>query len=127
MTEEKKVLEAMLKDSQDATKKIADKLEAIRRDEEEKSLVPLRDAARRAHDLLCPFNHTDGCSWGYEGDSWRGAEHVNWLRKVNRLVNGDSVTRGRFTIDQINVTLDAVEKLKKIVPTAMDLIRRGFN
>jgi len=127
MTEEKKVLEAMLKDSQDATKKISDKLEAIRRDEEEKSLVPLRDAARRAHDLLCPFNHTDGCSWGYEGDSWRGAEHVNWLRKVNRLVNGDSVTRGRFTIDQINVTLDAVEKLKKIVPTAMDLIRRGFN
>lgn len=126
MTEEKKLLEAQLRDAQKAAQQVRDRLEAINRAEAAEKLEPLKATAARAHDLLCPFNHTDGCSWGYEGNSWESDAHSRWLRKIDTLVNGNSYDKPRATLSEINIVLDAVEGLKPKVRTAIDLIRRGL-
>jgi len=100
-------------------------LEAQRADEDKK-LEPLKATAERAHDLLCPFNHTDGCSWGYEGSNWKSSEHSRWLRKIDMLTNGDSYTKPVATLEEINIVLDAMADLKPKVKTALSLIRRGL-
>jgi hypothetical protein len=125
-TEEKKLIEAQLKDAQKVQQGLADRLEVIKRMEADAKLGPLKDTAARAHDLLCPYNHTDGCSWGYENGSWKSSEHSRWLRKIDALVNGDSYTPAKATLAQINIVLDAIADLKPKVSTAMELIRRGL-
>jgi hypothetical protein len=46
----------------------------------------LREIAGLFHSMMCPYNHTDGCGWGYEedtgGDRWRLSSHAEWLRKT---------------------------------------------
>lgn len=126
MSEEKKLLEAQLRDQEKVLQATRDRLEAMRKAEEAEKLEPLKATAERAHDLLCPFNHTDGCSWGYEGNSWRGSAHSAWLRKINTLVNGDSYTRPKTNLTEINLVLDAIAEVKPKVPTALDLLRRGL-
>ena len=41
------------------------------------------------HSLLCRWNHTDGCSWEYEGtkgiDDWRGHAHSKYLEKAVKV------------------------------------------
>jgi hypothetical protein len=126
MTEEAKMLEAQLKDVQAAARKMSDRLDAIKRAEADAKLEPLKATAARAHDLLCPYNHTDGCSWGYEGGSWQSDAHSRWLRKMDLLVNGNSYDKPKATLAEINIVLDAVADLKPKVRTALDLIRRGL-
>lgn len=125
-TEEKKLLEAQLADAQKASRRLTERLEKIKRDEEDAKLEPLKATAERAHDLLCPFNHTDGCSWGYEGNSWKSDAHSRWLRKIDALVNGTSYDKPKATLSEINIVLDAVVDLKPKVKTALELIRRGL-
>jgi hypothetical protein len=126
MTDEKKLLEAQLKDAQDIARKARERLDVIERKEAAERLEPLKATAARAHDLLCPYNHTDGCSWGYEGDSWSGDAHSRWLRKIDGLANGGPYEKPKATLAEINLVLDAVEDLKPKVKTAIDLIRRGL-
>lgn len=42
------------------------------------------------HDMLCRWNHTDGCSWYYEGTTarpdWGGHAHGEYLGKALRVV-----------------------------------------
>lgn len=125
-TAEKKLLVAQLEDAQKAARAMQDRLEAIRRKEEAEKLEPLKATAERAHDLLCPYNHTDGCSWGYEGDSWQSSAHSQWLRRMDTLVNGGVYDKPKATLEEINTILDAIAGLKPRVKTALELIRRGL-
>jgi len=125
-TEEKKLLEAQLADAQKEARGLAERLEAIKRTEEDAKLGPMKDTAQRAHDLLCPYNHTDGCSWGYENGHWQGDAHSRWLRRIGVLVNGNGYDKPKATLAEINIVLDAVADLKPKVNTALDLIRRGL-
>ena len=126
MSEEKKLLEAQLADAQKIASATRDRLEAIKRAEDEAKLEPLKVTAERAHDLLCPYNHTDGCSWGYENGSWQSDAHSRWLRRIDVLVNGGSYDKPKATLSEINLVLDAVADLKPKVRTALDLLRRGL-
>ena len=126
MTDEQKLLEAQLADQQKAIRATQDRLEAMRVADEAARLEPLKATAARAHDLLCPYNHTDGCSWGYEGDQWTGQAHNLWLRKINQLVTSTAYEKPTTTLAEVNTVLDAVEALKPKVRTALDLIRRGL-
>lgn len=126
MTNEAKLLAAQLKDTQDAARKLKERLDAIERAEAAAKLEPLKATAERAHDLLCPYNHTDVCSWGYEGNSWQSDAHNRWLRRIDSLVNGDSYNKPKATLSEINIVLDAVADLKPKVGTALDLIRNGL-
>ncbi|MCC7173403.1 MAG: hypothetical protein IT459_23360 [Planctomycetes bacterium] len=58
--------------------------------------LPLRAVAKAAHDLLCRWNHTDGCGWGYEEGSdpnsdacWNGWAHKRWLSAVETIVRSE--------------------------------------
>ena len=126
MSEEKKLLEAQLADAQKIASATRDRLDAIKRAEDEAKLEPLKATAERAHDLLCPYNHTDGCSWGYENGSWQSDAHSRWLRRIDVLVNGNSYDKPKATLSEINLVLDAVADLKPKVRTALDLLRRGL-
>ena len=125
-TEEMKLIASQLADTDAARQKLAARLETLKREQEAAKLEPLKETAARAHDLLCPFNHTDGCSWEYEGGSWQSDAHTRWLRKIDMLVNGDNYTKPKATLEEINIVLDAVADLKPKVRTALDLIRRGL-
>ena len=37
------------------------------------------------HKHNCHWNHTDGCSWEYEGNDWVQPAHALWLKKANKL------------------------------------------
>jgi len=124
--EEKKLIEAQLADARKLSQSLADRLNAIKRAEEDAKLGPLKATADRAHNLLCPYNHTDGCSWEYEGNNWQADSHSRWLRKIDALVNGNSYDKPKATLAEINIVLDAVSDLKPKVKTALDLIRRGL-
>lgn len=66
-----------------------EKAKAIQQDLELEELKPL---AEQAHDLLCGWNHTDGCGWHYEIDrdktgpvhNWRSHSHASWLERVKK-------------------------------------------
>lgn len=126
MTEEEKVITAQLKDAQDVARKLSQSLEKLKRKEADAKLEPLKTTAARAHDLLCPYNHTDGCGWEYEQGSWQSDAHSRWLRRIDTLVNGNTYDKPKATLSEINIVLDAVEELKPKVKTALDLIRRGL-
>lgn len=46
--------------------------------------------ARELHDMLCTWNHTDGCGWFYEmknkQDDWGGNTHGEYLNRARRLM-----------------------------------------
>ena len=49
----------------------------------------IKKLATKLHDALCTYNHTDGCSWGYEypktaGDEeyWFRSEHSRWVERA---------------------------------------------
>ena len=126
MEEEMKLLEAQLKDQQKVAQATKERLEILKIKEADAKLEPLKATAQRMHDLLCPYNHTDGCSFDYEGNNWKARSHYEWLTKVEKLVVGDSYTKARTNVTEINTILDAIEGIKKSIPTAFDLIQRGF-
>jgi len=126
MSEEKKLLESQLNDAQKAMRGMQEKLERINRAEADARLDPLKRTAERAHNLLCPYNHTDGCSWEYENGSWQSDAHSRWLRKIDTVVNGNSYDRPKASLEDVNVVLDAIADLKPKVSTAIELIRRGL-
>lgn len=91
---------------------------------------PLRELAKRMHDLLCEYNHTDGCSWGYEGDygedAWAEPTHKRWLAHAENLVLHGARDQSPITLQEIGAVLDAVEKLKAAHPRGLWLVRRGL-
>lgn len=93
---------------------------------DEARMEPLKKLAARAHDALCQYNHTDGCSWGYEEgapDPWRCDAHTRWLRRYDRLINGTNYDRPVCTLVEAETVIAAVEGLKPKVRTALSLLR----
>jgi len=47
--------------------------------------------ARQLHNLLCHWNHTDGCGWYYEvknkKEDWTGQAHDRYLGKARMLIH----------------------------------------
>ena len=101
-------------------------LEAAREQEAEKRREPLRALVVRAHNCLCQWNHTDGCSWGYEENSpdpWKCDAHHRWLNHYDRLLNGSSYEKPVATLEEVGTIIDAVEALKPKMRTALWLLR----
>ena len=113
LEEEEARLRKQLETSQERLKKAKDK----QRNEELADLKPL---AIKAHDVLCTWNHIDGCGWHYEIDkqgnhSWEGkySAHARWLANVEKWLEhkkfGSSLTPERLT-----EILDLIAKGKAI-------------
>ncbi len=125
-----KQLEEEARNARALARSAEEKLEAARIKARAAQREPLKAIAKRAHDCLCPYNHTDGCSWGYEedgrSDPWSGHAHVRWLSHFDRLVNGLPGERPRTSIKEIEAILTAFEGLKASAPNALYLIRQGL-
>lgn len=59
--------------------------------EEEAALNDIQKLAIILHEQKCNLNHTDECSWGYEGKpndntTWHKWTHHKWLEQAGKLL-----------------------------------------
>jgi hypothetical protein len=121
-------LKKRAEEARELARKLQDEFERAESAQEEARREPLKCVAERAHSLLCPYNHTDGCGWGYE-KGWLYGEHNRWLTHYSDLVNGSRyrVNEPKMTLDEIGKILDAFEALQKSIPKAAYLFRHSMN
>ncbi len=122
-------LKQQLENAQNQSRAIQQQIIEATKEEEAARLAPLRETAERAHRLLCPHNHTDGCSWEYEAGAashWDCDAHKRWLGYVDRMVTGNSYHPAFTNLEELNIVLDAIEEIKPKVPTALKILRTGF-
>jgi len=59
--------------------------------EEAKLESPDKQLATELHNMLCTWNHTDGCGWFYEfnnkKDNWTSDAHGTYLKKAQKLIH----------------------------------------
>lgn len=97
-----------------------------------KRQIGLRPLAITAHSLLCCYNHTDGCSWGYEeGENvdWNYGEHARWLDKIEKILQDNKAFGPVMTKDRMSEILVSFEKIKSKYPDTimlLDKLRRGY-
>lgn len=126
--DEIKELERKAQEAHTASVKAQQALENARAKAAAARMEPLKALVVRAHKCLCPWNHTDGCSWGYEEDStdeWQGQAHDRWLRHYDELVNGSRYGKAQVTVSELETMIATVEGLQPKVRTALWLIRQG--
>lgn len=92
---------------------------------------PLRALAARAHALLCQYNHTDGCGWGYEGEDgdaiWsqqnRYGAHARWLKSTENVLK-----ECHLTLEQLDELLTALDTVRLVQPQWFRIITllRGY-
>jgi hypothetical protein len=103
------------------------RLEKAENDAKMAELEPLKELVEKAHGVLCRWNHTDGCSWGYEQDKgkqdWNGWAHERWLRHYSEIVNPSWGSNKPISVESINRILDLVIELKKIDDSVLWIIR----
>lgn len=110
------------------TRKRQEALEKAKWEAERQRREKFKDLASFAHETFCPYNHTDGCSWGYEEsakDPWSCDAHVRWLTHVDRLINGSYGTPPVVTEAGFRETVKAISALRTTTPQAMHLLRNG--
>lgn len=131
MTEEDiRNLERVASAASEAARNQWAKVERAKKAAEIEALRPMRAAAKRAHDILCRYNHTDGCGWGYEEGldaekTWAASSHYYWLKSIREAMEGSN-NRPPLSIEKLNAILDAVEQIKKVHPDAVWLIAYGI-
>jgi hypothetical protein len=88
-----------------------------------------RVVADMAHDLLCQYNHTDGCEWMYEVDRtrvdddkmWEHSGHQRWLRAAEAC--GAKFGMGPAEIEAM---LRLVVEVRVAYPRVVTMLREGF-
>lgn len=101
-----------------------EQLEQQRRMEEVDHLKPL---AIRAHDILCRWNHTDGCGWHYEikGNChhWTGtySAHARWLKAVEEWTQHQKYGT-TLTPEKLSELLDIIERAKAVHPDFLGIV-----
>lgn len=121
-----KELEREAEEARKRADKATAALAAALEQQAEERLAPLRALVVRAHNCLCQWNHTDGCSWGYEEsapDPWRCDAHHRWLNHYDRLLNGSRYEKPVATLEEIETIIGTVETLKPKVRAALQLLR----
>ncbi len=83
--------------------------------ERQKAIYPVADLA---HSLLCRWNHTDGCGYGYENNDTEGYEHQRWVKAVEELVER------KFTLEQIKESLAQLKQVKAKCPEFFSIIEQ---
>ena len=71
---------------------------------------PDHQLAKELHNMLCTWNHTDGCGWFYEmknkQDDWNGSAHGTYLKKAQKLLH---------VCDQEGITVERAIEMYKLV------------
>lgn len=89
---------------------------------------PLRAIAKGAHDLLCRWNHTDGCGWGYEEGSdpdsdacWSGHAHSRWLGAVEGILS-EKRWPSALTPEDLNALIDSMRQALSVHRDALAVV-----
>jgi uncharacterized circularly permuted ATP-grasp superfamily protein len=96
--------------------KLKEEVDELEKKELDKRTERIKPLVERAHKLMCQYNHTDGCGWSYEDDAknpWLSSMHARWLDKFDKLINGDRYNNPEFSIEELEIFLDALEVFKK--------------
>lgn len=118
-----KQIEADIRRAEEHLRGLKDKKDIATQEERKRRQEPYRNLAEKAHDLLCPYNHTDGCGWGYEKDSWGGHAHRRWLDSIEALLSGEETFRP-VKEEELDKLLDHVAQMKQIHENAMYILSR---
>lgn len=108
-----------LQDAKELTKNLENQLKEIERQELSNKRIPLRELVTNAHKCFCPYNHTDGCSWSYEGSdetsdtTWQGWAHNRWMEHYEHLLSTKEITLENLTII-INMVIEMKEKVPNL-------------
>jgi hypothetical protein len=120
MSEELKLLQAQVLDSEASLKALKAKVDELQLADRQKRLAPYIELATLAHEAKCPYNHTDGCAWGYEEDgkstpieTWSYQAHRGWLQKTEEACN-----RGGVAISDVVSVAILYNELKNRNPKA---------
>lgn len=122
-------LEREVRTRMDEVRKATQALENAKATEAAERMEPLKALVERAHSCLCQWNHTDGCSWGYEEgakDPWGCDTHTRWLRHYDKMINGDGNSKPKASLEEVEIIIGAVEGIKPKVRTAISLLRNGL-
>ncbi len=111
----------------DRTKKLQKKLRLAEKDERIERQRKFRPVAEKAHDLLCAYNHTDKCGWGYETNrenpdaAWEGNDEYgprqSWLKRCEKVSE-----EFKISPEELMELLDAFEEAKKINPRLFTIL-----
>ncbi len=67
----------------DLTRKLAD----AKADLDELNQMPeIKEVATELHELLCHWNHTDGCGWFYDKGDWSEYSRKEYLEKAEAVL-----------------------------------------
>ena len=91
-------------------------LKQVRLREADVKDAEVRVVAVLLHDALCSYNHTDGCGWGYEKDSWQSDDHARWFRKAEHVCS-------EVGIEEASRFAKMAKKLKTDMPQFFRLFR----
>lgn len=89
----------------------------------------IKSLAKRAHNCLCPFNHTDECDWAYEeasDDPWKEGQHYRWLNKYKELLLGTPEDRPLLTAEELDEILNFIGILRKDKHPAIHFFQKQF-
>lgn len=80
-----------------------EELKSIRAEMAKRAAMPEdQRLAIELHEFLCHWNHTDGCSWGYEKE-WTGYAHAQYLEKAQ-----DALKKTGMDFDTISAVIAAI-------------------
>jgi uncharacterized Fe-S cluster-containing MiaB family protein len=87
-----KTLDQKIKDTKVALDKTRQELDALLVEKKKLEAMPQDYAlAIFLHDLLCTWNHTDGCGWFYEfidkEHNWSGHTHGRYLGQARKVIH----------------------------------------
>jgi hypothetical protein len=75
-----------------------------------KSESPEIQLAKQLHNMVCSWNHTDGCGWYYESkngvEDWNGHAHGEYLKRARILIH---------RCEKENISVDTAIELYKFV------------
>jgi hypothetical protein len=117
-------LRKLAEDAEKQAKELRRRVEAAENAERDAKLNTIKPLVKKAHDILCRWNHTDGCSWGYENDNWNGWAHARWLKHFDNIINpGKYSDKQPLSVEVIDKLLEIVVELKKIDKSALWILR----
>ena len=125
-----KTLDEKTKEAEKRYRKLLEEKKVLERDKRDNEMEHLKPLAIRAHDLLCSWNHTDGCSWLHEIDvegvhHWDGgmySSHARWLEAVEKWMKHERYGM-KLTVDKLSAILDVIERGKEEHPDFLCIVR----
>jgi hypothetical protein len=111
-----------------ALREAREAVEKYENSERDKRLEPLKELTIHAHDVLCRWDHSDGCGWYYEihrgKHNWTGWSHARWLKHIESIVYPSANDRNQaVSAETLKALLDWAEQGKKVHKDALWIIR----